>query len=707
MKLKFYFFFVFVLLSARGFSQISISIDAPKINAPSPDVLSISVAVTSTNQLTSVVADVAGRTDTLTHYAGNIFKGTISLIGLSEGDTLTLTVTATDLFSNQQTATRNFIYDNPPTLKFVQPLDSFVGTPVLFFNIKVKDYDSCNIAITSKGNNAMLYQAKVKDSLLANVDLTPAKGSKGGSVIIEIRVTDKTGQTQNYQMGFYVVSNTNNPKLHAFYKAPKIILDFKDSSIFAIGETPLDPGIINIVTGSETLILDTLGKSPIQNRGSAFLTDYGAVFTGGSNIYDWNRDSLVRLTKSYSDTRFNNKYFGWSSFEELHLRDLSSKSNKIIATNNRNGFDIAENGLIVYATNAGGFHSNIWSYKDGVNTPLINDNRSFAPLTDGKIIVYTKGPTYDGPDSIYMYDGVNSTLLSTHGGRYGGANWYMIDNGFITFTDRDIAGHTQIFLRDTLGNIVQLTHSGTSSSAIENLNRKGDVVFVTDGLRYLSKFNDTIVQISTAIGKTYYVDSSWYVVLGNVIFKADTGGSLPLQLTNFTAVNHFKINELDWQTAQEINTAYFDVEHSIDAHNFNTIGTVQAAGNSSAPLSYKFIDAQHLLGINYYRLKMVDKDGRYSYSIIRAVKNSASDFSAMLYPNPVGNASSIQVNSDKAQHVTVEVIGVNGKVFSTTQLSVDKGITTQKINTTRLAPGTYMLRFKTNDGVTTVKFVKQ
>ncbi|MBL7782925.1 MAG: T9SS type A sorting domain-containing protein [Saprospiraceae bacterium] len=99
--------------------------------------------------------------------------------------------------------------------------------------------------------------------------------------------------------------------------------------------------------------------------------------------------------------------------------------------------------------------------------------------------------------------------------------------------------------------------------------------------------------------------------------------------------------DLRWATANEHNTARFDIERSADGASFEKIGAVAAKGNSSTLADYYFQDKHPISGINYYRLRQVDLDGRANYSQAVQVKWEASITG--VYPNPTTGA--VQISS--------------------------------------------------------------
>lgn len=96
------------------------------------------------------------------------------------------------------------------------------------------------------------------------------------------------------------------------------------------------------------------------------------------------------------------------------------------------------------------------------------------------------------------------------------------------------------------------------------------------------------------------------------IEMTDPGGiPLPIELISFEGHEHEGCNHLDWVTASEANTDYYDIEWSRDAYEWNIIGTLPAAGNSNMNQYYNFVEENPLPIVNYYRLVQYDWDGMF------------------------------------------------------------------------------------------------
>ena len=110
--------------------------------------------------------------------------------------------------------------------------------------------------------------------------------------------------------------------------------------------------------------------------------------------------------------------------------------------------------------------------------------------------------------------------------------------------------------------------------------------------------------------------------------------TLPLELLAFKAIPKPQQVDLKWVTANETNTAHFNVERSTDGRQFNLLGTVAAAGTSQAMVEYTFVDDAPSKGVNYYRLDQIDISGERSYSNVVSAVYKWGAVHLDLYPNP-------------------------------------------------------------------------
>lgn len=127
---------------------------------------------------------------------------------------------------------------------------------------------------------------------------------------------------------------------------------------------------------------------------------------------------------------------------------------------------------------------------------------------------------------------------------------------------------------------------------------------------------------------------------------------LPVKLAYFGVEKTEVATLLEWGTAEEVNSAYFDIQRSADARNWQGLGTTEAAFESNTARHYTFLDSIPEAGLNYYRLKMVDADGSFTYSHVRSVNFPHFSW-AEVYPNPVDDLLRIVIRNSKVNNIRI------------------------------------------------------
>jgi hypothetical protein len=179
---------------------------------------------------------------------------------------------------------------------------------------------------------------------------------------------------------------------------------------------------------------------------------------------------------------------------------------------------------------------------------------------------------------------------------------------------------------------------------------------------------------------------------------------LPLNLIDFTARKTNNGVQLQWVTESETKTSRFEIERSSDGTNFTKIGE-KASKNTSSRNTYFFLD-ESPLAANYYRLKMVDEDGKYSYSKIVVVNQTAAPVSK-IHPNPFIQSFVISTFLPSAQPLKVQLLDMNGSLVRYKSFNGQPG--DNRIEFTdlgNLQAGVYMVRIIKLDSVTEQKIIK-
>jgi hypothetical protein len=189
---------------------------------------------------------------------------------------------------------------------------------------------------------------------------------------------------------------------------------------------------------------------------------------------------------------------------------------------------------------------------------------------------------------------------------------------------------------------------------------------------------------------------------------ANLSGPLPVTLLNFNGNYTNNIVLLNWQVENEINFARYEVQRSVDGLNFTGIGTV-AARRSTSMAAYNFDDKFLPAGeIIYYRLKLVDTDGRYKYSNTIPIRlTGILQNKIVVSPNPFINRFTLQFQSLTNERIQWQLLDMSGRVIKQQFCQVSKGINQLYIDATNLPSGTYLLQLLTNGGLRSEKIIKQ
>ncbi len=209
----------------------------------------------------------------------------------------------------------------------------------------------------------------------------------------------------------------------------------------------------------------------------------------------------------------------------------------------------------------------------------------------------------------------------------------------------------------------------------------------------------------------YFFDKTVMNVPGQWKFEATLNGKtvthlftmlnpLPLKLLEFKASKKSSAVQLDWQTADEQNSDKFTIEHSTDGREFIAIGEVDAKGNSStAANNYGFLHKDPAPGSNYYRLKMMDKDGTFEYSSVQKIYEGTEQ-AVTLFPNPAGKAVTVK---GILEYENLSITDMYGKKLIERTIRQD----IETIDISNLSNGIYMIQLFKNVERKTLKFVKK
>ncbi|MCE7067362.1 FG-GAP-like repeat-containing protein [Dyadobacter sp. CY326] len=190
------------------------------------------------------------------------------------------------------------------------------------------------------------------------------------------------------------------------------------------------------------------------------------------------------------------------------------------------------------------------------------------------------------------------------------------------------------------------------------------------------------VKFSPVLAITGQVYGPWRYANSSVLADPSV---LPVELISFNAKAIERQVDLTWETATEVNSDYFELQRSLDGKDWEQLGLVYSSGDSKHANSYSFIDFKPEIGLNYYRLKMVDRDKTFAYSSIKSVNVEGKE--TRVFPNPVLNTLNIDSNVLDTEVVIYDVSG--NELISQKD---EKGI--KAIDVSKLIPGKYLVKLK-------------
>ena len=162
--------------------------------------------------------------------------------------------------------------------------------------------------------------------------------------------------------------------------------------------------------------------------------------------------------------------------------------------------------------------------------------------------------------------------------------------------------------------------------------------------------------------------------------------------------------EFYWQTAIEQNVNDFTIERSTDGKNFTPLSIFTPKGSNS---TYAASDKNPILGINgaYYRLRINDLDGTFSYSKVVNVSVLQKGFSAKVYPNPFDKNLTLDILTDKKTDVQIALIDILGRqVFVQNVQNTEGG--TLPLSIPNVPSGAYILKISGNQRTIVQRLIK-
>ena len=391
------------------------------------------------------------------------------------------------------------------------------------------------------------------------------------------------------------------------------------------------------------------GNNSINNWNTGDVTTMSQMFTEASvfnqNIGSWNTTAVTDMAFMFSQASvFNQNIGAWNTAEVTNMQQMfqqASAFNQNIGAWNT----AAVNNMLLMFNSAGAFNQNIGAWNTAAVTDMLGMFSS-AIAFNQNIGSWTLNPGVD---------------LSN-----------MLDNSgmdCINYSATLIGWSTNPSTPDSRNLGASIMEYGTNAEA----------------------------------ARTNLTGAKGWTITGDAPSGSSCSVILPVTWLYINGQWQNNAAQIKWGTASETNTKYFEIEHSSNGISYSKVGTVAAAGNSSLTERYEFLHTSPTLGKNYYRIKQIDLDGRFTYSTIIVLQKSDLLTNTLIAPNPVHNETTVYFGEEGSK--TLQLINLNGNILRTD--NIGPSINRYTIKLDKLSPGLYLLRLQTTNETTTHKIIKQ
>ncbi|MBL0202697.1 MAG: hypothetical protein IPP81_21825 [Chitinophagaceae bacterium] len=228
-----------------------------------------------------------------------------------------------------------------------------------------------------------------------------------------------------------------------------------------------------------------------------------------------------------------------------------------------------------------------------------------------------------------------------------------------------------------------------------------------------TNWNTSSVGFSSKTGTPAAGDITWTNVSTFSPFtlaSSSAANPLPITINYFNGTRSNGNHLLNWKvTCISTPSATIEIERSADGQNYSSIYSIVAtAVRCQQPFNYT--DNQPVKGINYYRLKMTDVDGKITYSTTVTLINAVKGIDVMnIAPNPIVNgAFNVKISTAEKTPMELVITDMQGRILQKQAVNMIAGFNQVPMNVQNLAAGTYQLFGHSADGRTRVlRFVIQ
>lgn len=366
---------------------------------------------------------------------------------------------------------------------------------------------------------------------------------------------------------------------------------------------------------------------------------------------------------------------------------------------------------ITFGTEADQYFPSYFAFKLRVKDPLVTITKTVQDASGNNTIesneelTYTLTGTNVGPgvaNGVYVVDSLPTNVTYVPGsmnvvsgtGLVLGAQTDAIDAADKSF--KGVNG-TRHYVKFFIG-----TGSTQSAGGVLQVGQGYTITFKVKGQAIPGSVNNTATAYGYSVGGDLFTDFSTAVI-------APAGGPLSVKMSSFTAnLNAAKnATALVWVTESELKNKEFQIQRSEDGVNFTTRATVEGNGTTSLRTTYNYTDAVNTNAkVLYYRLRIIDIDGKVTFSQVLLVKldSNLSVEKMSVYPNPFVSNVKVLLNSKHQTTANFKLISLDGKQVSTRKVTIESGDNVVVLNDLQSLPnGTYILEITSG----TEKYIKK
>jgi Secretion system C-terminal sorting domain len=417
-----------------------------------------------------------------------------------------------------------------------------------------------------------------------------------------------------------------------------------------------------LLAGYDQAVATTSVASSVGNRCIAVVT--AAKTVDLSTQFSYATGSIRTAVSSDG----NNLWFAGSTLGQFYIPRGGTTSTLIAdSLTNSRVLVISENNLFI--STASGTRGRIAKISTGLPTTSLGKSYESLPgvITTGgsyyQFVFFDLNQSVPGNDVLYVADDASNTGLVKYSLVAG--TWTL--NGNVPLTGNGLRG---------------LTATATGNTIVFYGVNGANIVTLTDNSGYNATNTGTFTNIATAPSNTAFRGIAFSPV-----------GTLPVSLATFTASSINNQAVLNWKTSNEVNSSKYVIEKSTTGSKFTAIGEV-ASKNSTNGATYTFTDNATIANAQYYRLKMIDKDGSFTYSTVVSLVGKETS-SLKIYPNPVQNIA-VVAHAKAIDATQIIISSINGKQMK--QIAVASGSIQTSFSVENLPLGNYILQVKNSTG---------